>query len=925
MKNKKLGAVYLLLTLAFAATPALAQGKITTPKEQFGHEIGEDYWLANNTQITEYWKKLDRESNRIAVVEIGRSAEGRPMTMAIVTSPENHERLDRYKEIARRLALAEGLTDEEARALAAEGRAVVWIDAGLHATEVANPQSLTEMVYQMASLDDDETLRLLNDVIFLATLANPDGLELVANWYMRVPEPTERSTGQLPRLYHKYIGHDNNRDSFMVNMPETEAICRVLYREWFPQIAYNQHQSGPAGAVLYIGAMRDPSNPNFDPLMAPSMELVSSAVHSRFVVEGKPGAACRSAASYQNWTNGLVRSTSPFHNIIGVLSEISGNPTPMKIAFIPEMLLKTNDIPYPVAPQKWHFRRTIDYLITADRGMLDVASKHREDFLFRIYRMGKNSIDRGSRDTWTISSSRIAAVRAAIDTDKVEMAGRRGGFPVKYYDMLHDPETRDPKVYILPSDQPDFLTATKFVNTLIKNGITIHRATRPFEVAGKSYPGDSYIVKTAQAFRPHIMDMFEPQDYPNDFLYPGGPPIAPYDNAGYTLAFQMAVDFDRILDGFDGPFEKIEGFASPPAAKLTGRGAPGYLLSHQVNDAFIAVNRLLGSGEEVNWLLDPIESNGKSHPAGTFYIPATPSAVALLEKAASEMGLNFEPATSKPSGQALRLRPVRIGLWDQYGGSMPSGWVRWMFEQYEFPFEVIYPQSLDAGHLAEKVDVLVFVPGAIPERERDLPPGRRARQPRAGPEPESIPAEYRDRLGTVTVDKTVPELRRFLDDGGTILTIDSSTSLGYHLGLPIANALTERGPDRTETPLPPDKYYMPGSVHRVRVDNSIPVAHGLPEELDVYFSNSPVFRLRPEAVGKGVRPVVWFDSDRPLRSGWAWGQHYLEGGVTVIEADVGKGKLFLFGPLITNRAQPHGSFKFLFNGIYCGGAETVTF
>jgi len=662
MPTKRLS---LSLFLLLAATLFLTGfqkpgGPITSPKADLGFNIGDDYQLASYTQLSAYWQKLARESNRIKVTEYGKTSKGRPMLMAIITSPENHRQLDRYKNISRRLALAEGLTDEQAHALAAEGKAVVWIDAGLHATEVANAQSLTEMVHQMLTRNDAETLRILNDVIFLAAFSNPDGLEMVANWYMCEKDPAKRSTGGLPVLYQKYIGHDNNRESLLCNMPESESIARVLYREWFPQIMYNQHQAGPAGAVLFIGQMRDPSNPNLDPLLAPSTEFVSAAIHSRFVAEGKPGAVNRSFASYQNWWNGGIRSTVCFHNQIGILSEITGNPTPTEISFVPKNLIASNDNPFPIQPQKWHFRQAIEYLLTADRAILNVASEHRENFLFNIYRMGKNSIDKGSQDNWTMSAHKIAGVEAAMAKDNVSRG--RGGAPLKYFESLRDPAARDARGYILPADQPDFLTAVKFVNSLVKNGVTVLRATQSFQAAGKSYPAGSFVVETAQAFRPHVVDAFEPQDYPDDFAYPGGPPVRPYDVTGYTLAYQMGVQFDRVLEGFDGPFEKIQRFATHPAGKLTGTAGAGYLLSHQPNDAFIAINRLMSAGEEVYWLRNPVVAGGKTYPAGTIYIAAKSSTVAMLQKLAAELGLNFESIAARPAGEALRLKPQRVGV-----------------------------------------------------------------------------------------------------------------------------------------------------------------------------------------------------------------------------------------------------------------------
>lgn len=919
---KKVLCVVVLIGI-MVAPQLLAQKKITTPKEALGFEIGEDYFLASYTQLSDYWKNLAQESDRLFLLEIGKTAEGRPMYMAVITSPENHRQIGRYKDIAKRMALAESLNDPQAEELAKEGKAVVWIDGGLHGTEVLGAQQLIELVYQMVSREDTETMRILDNVILLAVCSNPDGMELVADWYMRDPEPTKRSTRGLPRLYHKYIGHDNNRDFYMSTQVETEALNRILYREWFPQIVYNHHQTGPSGCVLFAPPFRDPFNYCYDPLIPVQIQLLGAAMHTRFVQENKPGATMRSGAGYSIWWNGGLRTTVYFHNMIGILTETIGNPTPMEIPFIPDRHLPNSDYPFPVAPQKWHFRQSVEYSITADRAILDFASKHSEEFLLNIYRMGKRSIERGSQDSWTIVPNSILALKDKIEADKANMegSGRSRGFPLKYYEMLHDPLTRDPRGYILPSDQPDFLTATKFINTLIKNGVIVHQATRDFEVTGKSYPSGSYVIKCAQAFRPHILSMFEPQNYPDMIPCPGEPPRPTYDMAGWTLAFQMGVDFDRILEGFDGPFEKIEDFAQIPAGNITNTDrAVGFLLDHRVNDAFIASNRLLENKEEVYWLKQPFKTNGKIYAEGTIYIPKKGSTANRLEAMSNELGLQFEGTAIKPTGEAYRLKPLRLGLWDSYGGSMASGWVRWLLEQFEFPFEVVYPQSLDSDNLAEKFDVLVFVSGAIPGQSSQ----EGQRYGRSAPmNPEDVPEEFRNRLGNVTTEKTVPQLLSFLKEGGTVLTIGSSTSLGYHAGLPIKNALAEKTQDGTERPLSREQIFIPGSLLQVRLDTSHPLAYGIKDRADVVFNRSQVFKLQPDAQLKGVRPIAWFEDSTPLRSGWAWGQHHLDGGIALIEATVGKGKLFLFGPEIAFRGQPHGTFKFLFNGLYYGPATNV--
>lgn len=921
----------IVLAVLLAAAGA-AQGRLTTPKEALGFEIGDDYQLATYTQLTAWWQKLAAQSDRMKLVEIGKTEEGRPQWMAIITSPANHKQLDRYRQIAARLAHAEGVTDEEARALAAEGKAVVWIDGGLHATEVLGAHQLMDFVYNMLSRNDAETLRILNDVVILATHANPDGMELVSSWYMRQTDPLKRRTNDIPRLYQKYIGHDNNRDFYMSNMRETTNINRQLFIEWFPQIVYNHHQTGPAGAVLFAPPFRDPFNYNFDPLSMMELNLVGAAMHSRFIVENKPGATMRSGASYSTWYNGGLRTSTYFHNMVGLLTETIGNPTPMEIPLVPQRQLPSGDLPFPVAPQKWHFKQSIDYSMTANLAVLDLASRYREELLYNIYRMGRNSIERGSRDAWTITPKRIEALKKAASKEPARSgaaAGPAGDVPAAfatpsvparlYETVLRDPAMRDPRGYIVPVDQPDFPTATKFINTLIKNGITVHRATADFSVAGKRYGAGSWVVKTAQAFRPHVLDMFEPQDHPNDFQYPGGPPVPPYDVTGYTLAYQMGVVFDRLLDAFDGPFEIVNGVQRPPAGKIIGAGRAGYVMGHETNDAFIAVNRLLRAGDQVLWYKRAVEAGGRRFMPGAMFVPSRKDTRALLEKAAAELGLTIYGVDAKPAGETIEIRPVRIGLWDQYGGSMTSGWIRWVLEQFEFPFEVVYASALDEGSLASRFDVLIFPDGALPRAEGTT--GRGGGMGFAQPQADEIPEEFRNRLGRVSVDRTIPKLKKFVESGGTVVTVGGSTRLGQLFGLPLKNALMEKTPEGEDRPLPREKFYVPGSVLRVAVDNTDPVAFGMPTEVDVFFENSPAYRLSPDAEAKGLKPVAWFPNATPLRSGWAWGQGYLEGAVAAAEANVGEGKLYLLGIEAAFRGQPHGTYKLLFNSIYAGSSK----
>jgi hypothetical protein len=882
--------------IALAVSPVLAQNRVTSPVDFFGHEVGADYVLFNYERMHEYVIRLTNESDRMVLDTLGYTEEGRPQFQAIITSPANHANLARYQEISRRLAKSEGVSREEAASLAAEGKAVVWIDGGLHATEVLGAAQLTELIYRLNEYDDPETLRILDDVIILATHANPDGMTLVSDWYMRIDDPMARSTSGVPVLYNKYAGHDNNRDFYMAALSETQNMNRSMYREWFPQIVYNHHQTGPQGTVMFAPPFRDPPNHYLDNLIITSLDRVGSAMHQRFVLEGKGGTTMRSGASYSTWWNGGLRTTPYFHNMIGLLTETIGNPTPVTIPFIPRAQLPSADYPLPVEPGEWHFRQSVEYSQTANWAVLDYASRNRDHLLFNIWQMGQNSIARGSTDSWTTLPFEIDAAAEAMERGTREDWER----------ILRDPDDREPRGFVIPADQRDFPTATKFVNTLLYNGVDVHRATSDFMVAGKGYPAGSYVVEAAQAFRPHVLDMFEKQQHPNDFAYPGAPPTAPYDNTGWTLAWQMGVEFDRVMEGFDGPFELIpDVIDTPPAGVVAGASnARGYVVDH-INDAFTAVNRVLAAGDDAWWYTDPITVGGQAFPAGAFYLETDRG---VVERLAAEKGLSFVGVADRPSGASMRLEPVKIGLWDQYGGSMPSGWTRMILEDFEFDFDVLYPPDFAGGDL-DDYDVLVFEDGAIPSVDGE---GERRFGGR-GPDPETVPEEYRRRMGEMTPDGAIAQVLDFVREGGAAVAIGSSANLAYHAGLPVENHLVVDG-----RPLTREEYFTPGSVLDMKVDHVSPLAHGFGERANVLFSHSPTFSLGAGAEAQGVRRVGWFDTPTPLKSGWAWGERYLENGVGAIEADYGEGKIFLFGPKITFRSQPHGTFGFLFNGIYYG-------
>jgi len=899
---------FLLLVTGWVVWTGAAGAAPPAPRDHFGFAIGDDYQLATYTRTEEYFRILAQASDRLQLVDIGTTSEGRAQWMLIASSPANLARLDEYRAISARLAYAR---DDEAaaRQLAAEGKAVVWIDGGLHATETVGTHQLIETAWQLASRDDAQTRRILDETIILLVHANPDGQELVSNWYLREPVPERRTLTAPPRLYQKYAGHDNNRDFYLAALEETRNLNQVAYTRWYPQIVYNHHQSAPRGTVIVIPPYRDPYNYTLDALIPVGLDALGAAMNTRFLQEGKPGAVSRRGSAYSTWWNGGLRTTPYFHNMLGILTEIIGNPTPMEIPFIPARQLPDSNLPAPVPPQRWHFRQSIDYSLSANWAVLDYAARHREQLLFNVWRMGRNSIERGSRDDWMPSPSALAALTAEHATASTPLdAGALA--------RLYAPERRAPRAYVIPSNQADFPTAIKFINALQLNGIEVHRAARAFSIKGTRYPEGSFVVRTAQAFRPHVLDMFEPQDHPQDLAWPGGPPVAPYDSAGWTLALQMGITFERILDGVEAPFN--DGTLMPlpigelqaPAPAQVPASRIGWTIAPTANDAFSVVNALLKAGVEV-----------RRDGQGRFVVAASSAARDALDEAAARTGIAPERLRRWTVGLP-QLHAPRIALWDRYGGSMVSGWTRLVLETFGFDYRVVYPQDIIAGNLNERFDVVILPDGALPLAQ-ELALTREGGRPAArAPDADTIPAEFHFMLGTLDTPEAIDALREFLNAGGHVITTGSSSSLALRLDLPLASHLRTNDGMGGRRALSTQDYYIPGSLLQVAVERAHPAARGLPSRLDVYFAdtrrdNTPVFDL--PAGDPRLRPILSFDSTAPLRSGWAFGQQYLNGGVLAAEASVGDGRLTFFGTDVTFRSQAHGAFKLLFNSLLEAG------
>jgi hypothetical protein len=489
----------------FLLTPPLS-AQVPSPEEVFGWPPGADYQVADYEQMQSYFRQLADASDRVQLVEIGRSAMGRPMILLFISTEENLRQLERWRSTSERLARAR-IDENEARSLATEGKAVVWIDGGMDDQEFAAAQMTPELAHRLATSEAEEIRFIRENVItLLMPVLNPDAIANDAAWYREV-RGTPFETTRPPRMGQPWAGTDNNRDWFMNNQPETRAASKILYHEWYPQILYNQHQTGPSYTRIFIPPFADPVNPDIHPGVTTGVNMVGAAMAARFAALGMPGYISRSV--YSMWWNGGMRLTPYFHNQIGVLTETSHRtPTPRtyELSDFPEVIAVRRGLPARTDstsisyPDPWfdtesHIRDAFDYMQEASIATLDLAARYRERFLFNIYRMGRDAIE----------------------------TGQRGG----------------PFAYIIPPEQWDPSEALNLVNVFRYSGVEVHRATRPFQAGGAEYPAGSYIVYASQAFRPHLVNLMEPQRYPEREQYPGGPPETPYDLAGWTLPMQM--------------------------------------------------------------------------------------------------------------------------------------------------------------------------------------------------------------------------------------------------------------------------------------------------------------------------------------------------------------------------------------------------
>jgi len=811
--------------------------------------MGADRQLAPADAIERYFEQIAAASDRVELADLGKTTEGNRTVAAIVSSPENIRNLARIRAANQRLADPRTLPQDDARALAATHKAVVVIGASIHASEVGGTQAANELLHTLATTEDAGLLSVLqNVVVILIPSLNPDGHRLVVDWYQK-QKGTPFEGGPMPWLYHKYAGHDLNRDAFMMNMAENRNLARFFYTQWHPQVFLTMHQMGSNGPRFFVPPNVDPIDANYDPLIWRTAALLGSAMALELQRDGRTGVV--SNAMYDYYWPGYEDSAPLGHNVVCLLTEVATVrvASPMTIGAadlrggqkgLSEYRPQIN-FPDPWPGGDWTLRQIVEYDLTAVRGLLNAVSAYREQIVQNFYDMGRRAVE----------------------------AGRRGG----------------PFAFLILPEQHDLIATAKLEELLIQGGVEVHRALEPFRADGEPYPAGTDIILMAQPFRAYVKTLLERQRYPGRRAGPGGSFERPYDVAGWTLPAQMGVEVLTIERSFEPPPMSRLQTAVVPAANVWGeRRADYYLVDGRGNAAVTAVNRLVAAGAAPAWITAPVAAGGFRYAPGSIVVPTVKGIEPVVAGIASELGLRVDGMRGRAPANTRRVGGARVALYKPWIENIDEGWTRWLLEKHQFSFTSLSDAQIRAGSLRAQYDAIIL-PSASAERLM------------AGHLPEAVPAEYAGGLGQPGVDA----LRSFVQEGGTLVCLDQSCELAITaLSLEIRDMAREAG----------DKFFCPGSIVRLELDTSNPLAYGMPERSAGFFSFSAAYR----PFG-GAQTVAIYGMKDLLVSGWIEGEEAIAGQSAVVEAKVGAGRVVLLGFRVQHRGQSHATFRLLFNAL----------
>ena len=845
-------------------------GAQTSPEEFLGHKVGADRKLAAYNQIQAYFQKLDEESGKVKVLTIGKTTQGKPMIMAVLTSEKNMAELDKYRQITRKLRDARDLSPEDARELAKEGKVIVLISCNIHPYEIGSSQESMEFAHRLVTgktpFDADKVLDEV--IVLLIPSAAPDGQQMVTEWYRKsVGTPYE---GNPMPWIDAQCANGNNRDWVTFNLPETRVLSKVLFQDWLPQIHDDKHQMGPDGPRCFVPPFIDPADPNIHPLLYTGIALLGANMANDLQKSGYKGVEhARNWASA--WWKGSYNGTAMVHHSIGIFSEMASVRVATPIYIDPTELdetlhTKSLQMPDPWPGGWWRLRDIVDYELINSLSLVKTAYLYKEDFLYNFYQMCKDSIEEGKEG--------------------------------------------DPYAFIIPQKQSDYPTTLRMLDILMFGGAEIHRAREDFVADGKSYPEGSFVILMSQPYRPYVKGILEERKYPDILQYPGGIAVSLLDNASHTLPLQMGVSFSEIKNPFEAKLDKLESIPyptiTPPPAS-----SPYIVLDSRVNASYSVVFPLLEEKAEVYRTKDVIKGKGFKAAAGSFIIKNTPQVQKAIPGLLDKWHLTayeLEDITDIPKAS---LKNPRIGLFQSWSGTEDEAWTRVAFNDLEIPYISLHNEDFKASKgkkadLKEKVDVIVFAD----EKSRVIKSGaHRGSLRNAG----TLPPEYQGGIG----DEGVAALKTFVEKGGIVVTINNSCNfILEEFEVPARNILEG---------VPWTEFFASKSLVNIQVDNKSPIGYGMPKEAAAMFAQSTQSNRASPGLAFSTSPVLpvgWerkvvasYAEDDVLSRGWISGEDMIARKATVIDAKYKKGHCILIGFLCQHRAQTRGTYKFLLNAL----------
>jgi hypothetical protein len=857
--------------------PFYASAEIPSPAEVFGHQVGADHKLIPYPEVLSYLGAVATASDRVSIEDAGRSTLDNQMRVVILTSPENQANLERLREIARLLAKPGDLSPEESQALVDEGKVIALVSLTIHSTEVGSTQMVTEFVHDFATTEDPEKLAWMDEVVLLIMPSiNPDGQVMVVDWYNKWLG-TDYEGGRMPWLYQHYVGHDNNRDFYMLTQKETQVVNQVLYHRWFPQTFLDEHQMGSTGPRMFVPPQTDPLNEEVHSLVFRQADVLGTNMSYRLEEAGKTGVGHNMI--FDSYWPGATRNTAWWKNVTGLLTEVASARIASPIYIdpgelrgggkgIPEYGRRSN-FPSPWPGGWWRLRDIVEYELVATWAYLEATAENRASILGNMDRMARWSINNGL--------------------------------------------SKPPYAFVIPPNQHDPVAAAKLVDLLLRHGVEAATATEPFQVGYAVYPAGTTVISAAQPYRPFLLTMLQPQRYPEVRNATDGGILEPYDVASWSLPLSMGVEVVAASQPITSALEPL-GEAIWPLPQID-ETATGHLISAAADSAYQAINRLLADGVRISRLAADSEIGDR----GDIYLPIREIDPSTLTEIATELHVPVVPLTTEPETGLLAVDGVRVGLFKPWVASMDEGWTRFVLEQYEFPLTSISNEQIRSGEFRSAVDVLLF-PDISPDIIARGEPGKDSRYRRWWT---PLPPEYSGGIDTSREPDEEDEerqegkpikggkrIKQWVEAGGTVVALDSSSQYFIDLfDLPVTNILAG---------VPSDDFNCPGSTLRVEMNTESPLSFGMRPQEAIYFAGSPAFRTRvPDP--RFARTVVarYPDDDEDiLISGYLEGAEFLAKRAAVVEFEVGKGKVILIGFRAQHRAQPVRTFKLLFNSLY---------